>query len=127
MTERPAPTRPKRPAARRARLAVTALGVAAVFSVATALGITDERARQQELSAASPSPLAATSQTTAPSASATPQVPPPIRLKPHKVVRVVRVGGGTSAAPASGGGAPAARVAAPAPASAPVARTSGSR
>ena len=132
MTERPASKRPRRPPARRARLAVAALGVAAVFSLAAAMGITDERARQQDLSAASPPPIAATSQAIASWSVAAPDAPPPIRLKPRKVVRVVGAGTataatGTGAAPTASAGVPTARAAAPPPASAPVAKTNGSR
>jgi hypothetical protein len=111
------PQRRRRP--QKAKMAATGLGMTLLLGLATAMGISGQATEgasnvaQQEVVSPQPS-----TQPHTPS-------PTPIHLKARRVERIVRAAG--SAAPV-GTSAPVARaVAAPAPASAPVVTTSGSR
>ena len=111
------PQRRRRP--QKAKMAAAGLGMTLLLGLATAMGISGQATEgasntaQQEVVAPQPSTQPHTAS------------PSPIRLKARRIERIVRAAG--SAAPV-GTSAPAARaVAAPAPASAPVVTTSGSR
>jgi hypothetical protein len=111
----------RRHPARRARMAVTGLGVAAVLGLGTAMGGAGHLiGRETVATGTSATPSAVASLATPTPSSRASNDPQPIKLSARRVVRKVVV-----VAPA-GATRPAARAVSAAPASAPAASTSGS-